>query len=445
MQSGQKPQPKVQPAQPAKPAPPARATGASSFLVKGLLFLLVGLVLYSGLYAWSENLVYKNTELNRFYKIKTAESSNYDWVFFGASHALVMDLDDMNAQIEQVTGAKILNLGEMGGGVAVSSVLLDYYLANHETRGAVYFVDSFVFYSDFWNEGRLADVGLYQRAPFDLSLASVLLQNSMTRWKGLDYFFGFSKNNFWVTEKIKNSREFKSDVTLFPQSARFTRKHFPVPQVDRVRMEYLYGVVTGTHNGEANAVSLTDNTKDFRTLGVKVGSILTNVTDGSSTTITAIKTTVKPNDTLEGMLAGGAENDWDAGDAYVYPGTKVDQDVFQRYMKVFEDQLDLLKSKGARVVLIRPPLPDWVRNLAPTAAWKQILADKEAWFDGVLKDVAQKHGVELYDFSTSVPSKAPTQGQYWMDTDHLNQDGMLYFVQEAKASSGELLKDILKP
>src|SRR3990172_3252289 len=154
----------------------ARAGGAKRFIGHGLLFVLVGLVLYSGVYAWSERLVYKNTQLNRFLKIKTAQASTYDWVFFGASHALVMDLQDMNAQIEQITGAKILNLGEMGGGPAVSGVLLDYFLANHETRGAVYFVDSFAFYDDFWNDGRLADFGLYQRAPFDPALASVLLQ-----------------------------------------------------------------------------------------------------------------------------------------------------------------------------------------------------------------------------------------------------------------------------
>ena len=468
MQSGQKVPEKGQGGQPPKLP---KATGAGGFLWRGLIFVLVGLVLYSGVYAWSENLVYSNTELNRFYKIETAQTGPYDWVFFGASHALVMDLQDMNAQLEEITGSKILNLGEMGGGPAVSGVLLDYFLANHETRGAVYFVDSFVFYSDFWNEGRLADVGLYQRAPFDPALVKVLLQNPATRWKGLDYLFGFSKINFWVTGKINSLREYKpdtsggttfkrdimpdiaawldnsqlfeSDISGFPQAASFTKRWGGLPQLDRQRMDYLYGVVTGTHRGVADAVSLTDTTKNFSdaNLRVAVGGTLTNVTDGSSTTITAITTTEKPNDTLVGVLAGGAENDWDEGDVYVYGNMEVDMDLFQRYMTDFENQIELLKEKNARVVLIRPPLPNWVRNMTPADAWKKILSNKEDWFDQMLKEVAAKHGVELYDFSKSVPS----QSQYWMDTDHLNQAGMLYFAQEAKAASGELFKDILKP
>lgn len=481
MQSGQKVPEKGQGGQPPKLP---KAMGAGGFLWRGLIFLLVGLVLYSGVYAWSENLVHSNTELNRFYKIKTAENSPYDWVFFGASHALVMDLQDMNAQLEEITGSKILNLGEMGGGPAVSGVLLDYFLAKHETRGAVYFVDSFVFYSDFWNEGRLADVGLYQRAPFDPALAKVLLQNSATRWKGLDYLFGFSKNNFWVTGKINslrefnettfrssqefkeattkldnkadwprifpgiaawrdNSQAFKSDISGFPQAASFTKRWGGVPQLDRQRMDYLYGVVTGTHRGVADAVSLTDTTKDFSNpnLGVKVGGTLTNITDGSSTTITAITTTTEPNDTLVGVLSGGAENDWDEGDVYVYGNMEVDMVFYERYMTDFENQIERLKEKNARVVLIRSPLPNWVRNMTPSDAWKKILSNKENWFDEQIRGVAEKHGVELYDFSKSVPS----QSQYWMDTDHLNQAGMLYFAQQAKAASGELFKDILKP
>ncbi len=393
----------------------ARAGGARRFMGHGLLFVLVGLVLYSGVYAWSERLVYEHTELNRLYKIKTAQTSTYDWVILGASHALVMDLRDMNARLEKMTGAKILNLGEMGGGPAISGVLLDYFLAGHQTRAVVYFVDSFSFYSQDWNEGRLKDVGLYQRAPFDPALVKVLLQNPATRWVGLDYLFGFSKNNFWVTERINNSLLFKSDISSFPQAARFTRVNPPLPQFDRTRMNYLYGSIriTGTHNGEANAVSLTDTTKNF-SLGVAVGSTLTNTTDGSSTTITAITTTTKPNDTLVGLLAGGAENDWDVGDAYLYPGKEVNQELFQRYMEGFEDQLSLLKDKGIRVVLIRPPLPDRIYKMIPN----------EAWFEGVIKGVAEKHGVELYDFTHSVPNE-----KLYMDEDHLNEAGMMFFSE----------------
>ncbi len=209
----------------------ARAGGVKRFLWHGLLFLLVGLVLYSGMYAWSERLVYKNTQLNRFFKIKTAQATTYDYAILGASHALVMDLEDMNSRLEKMTGAKIMNLGEMGGGPAISRVLLDYFLARHETRAVVYFVDSFSFYSQDWNETRLKDVALYQRAPFDPALVKVLLQNPATRWVGLDYLFGFSKNNFWVSERIKNSRDYRSDTFNFPQAVRFKRVYRPALQM----------------------------------------------------------------------------------------------------------------------------------------------------------------------------------------------------------------------
>lgn len=392
------------------------AGGGKRFLWRGLLFVLLGLVLYSGVYAWSEHLVYQHTELNRFWKIKTAPDITYDWVIFGASHAAVMDLRDMNARLEGMTGAKILNLGEMGGGPAVSGVLLDYFLAKHQTRAAVYLVDSFSFYSQDWNEGRLKDVALYQRAPFDPALLKILLQNPATRWLGLDYLFGFSKNNFWVTAKVTGSRLFTSDISLFPQSARFTRVNFPVPQIDRTRIKYLYGSIriTGTHDGAADAVSLTDTTKNFSNLGVAVGDTLNNTTDGSSTTVTAITTTKNPNDTLVGTLTGGKTNVWNVGDAYELPGKPVNQEVFQRYMADFENQLDLLKEKGIRVVLIRPPLPDRIYNMIPN----------EAWFEGVIEEVAQKHGVEFHDLSHSV-----TDEKLYMDEDHLNENGMMFFFE----------------
>ena len=314
----------------------ARTGGARRFIWHGLIFVLVGLVLYSGVYAWSERLVYKNTQLNRFFKIKTASAETYDYAIMGASHALVMDLEDMNARLEKITGAKIMNLGEMGGGPAISRVLLDYFLARHETRAVVYFVDSFSFYSQDWNETRLKDVALYQRAPFDPALVNVLLQNPATRWVGLDYLFGFSKNNFWVSERINNSRLFRSDISSFPQAARFKRVDRPVPQVDRLRIDYLY------------------------------------------------------------------------------PGKEVDQELFQHYMAEFEDQLRLLKDKGIRVILIRPPLPERIYKMVPN----------EAWFDGVLKDVAQRHGAELYDFAHSVPDE-----KLYMDADHLNEAGMMFFSE----------------
>ena len=43
-----------------------------------------------------------------------------------------------------------------------------------------------------------------------------------------------------------------------------------------------------------------------------------------------------------------------------------------------------------------------------------------------MKSVAEKHGVELYDFSHSVPDP---DNKLYMDTDHLNEAGMMFFAE----------------
>ena len=70
-------------------------------------------------------------------------------------------------------------------------------------------------------------------------------------------------------------------------------------------------LTTGTHDGVSGSSVLTDSTKNFTTITVPVGSLLKNVTDGSQCVVTAVAATV-----LTCALAGGAENDWDAGDSY---------------------------------------------------------------------------------------------------------------------------------
>ena len=68
---------------------------------------------------------------------------------------------------------------------------------------------------------------------------------------------------------------------------------------------------TGTHTGAGNAATLTDADGNFINEGVVAGMIVYNVTDGSSGTITARDAT-----TVTATLAGGTDDDWDAGDYY---------------------------------------------------------------------------------------------------------------------------------
>jgi hypothetical protein len=68
--------------------------------------------------------------------------------------------------------------------------------------------------------------------------------------------------------------------------------------------------VTGTHTGSADAAVLTDSGKSWTT-DQWVGRRIKNITDGSTGTIKSNTAT-----TITVSLSGGADNDWDNGDAY---------------------------------------------------------------------------------------------------------------------------------
>ncbi len=98
-------------------------------------FVLVGLVLYAGLYAASEQLIRAHARRNRFYMVKTAPLARYDYVILGASHAAAFDYEDMNARLEAMTGS--------GSGCTISK-------------------------SATWAAGSLSVVGLFQLLDVDL-------------------------------------------------------------------------------------------------------------------------------------------------------------------------------------------------------------------------------------------------------------------------------------
>lgn len=68
--------------------------------------------------------------------------------------------------------------------------------------------------------------------------------------------------------------------------------------------------IVGAHSGSDAAAILTDDTKAFN-VNEFVGNTLKNLTDGSTTTVTANTET-----TITGVLSGGTNNDWDEGDDY---------------------------------------------------------------------------------------------------------------------------------
>ena len=201
------------------------------FLRKLSAFAAVGFLLYVGLYAATEVLVSRYGRSNRFLQAGARTTSDYDAVILGASHAGVFDYRDLNQKITEATGARVINLSVVGGGPVVNQLLFDYFLTRHRARTVLYFVDSFAFYKPDWNERRLDDARLFQRAPFDPRLVP-LLARAGASWKvTLDYAAGFSK--------INNADRFSPDVRE-EEGARFERAYRPVAQIDEQRLAYLY-------------------------------------------------------------------------------------------------------------------------------------------------------------------------------------------------------------
>jgi hypothetical protein len=79
----------------------------------------------------------------------------------------------------------------------------------------------------------------------------------------------------------------------------------------------------------------------------------------------------------------------------------------------------LALTNGARVVVIRPPLPDRFRAALPSIAG----------FEPQLMAVLADHNVAFYDFSQAIP-----ETRYYFDTDHLNRAGVQRFLDEALAA-----------
>ena len=307
---------------------PSTVTELGTFGRRAAWFVLIGVVLYAGLYVASERIIAEYAQRNRFYMVQTAPLARYDHVILGASHAAVFDYRDMNARLEEMAGARILNLSIVGAGIAVNRLLLDYFLTEHDTNSVVYVLDSFGFYSAEWNEDRLQDAALLHRAPFDPALVLLLLRNPATRTVARDYVTGFSK--------INNPDRFVADV-LEGEGNRFDRTYRPVPQIDRQRIAYLY----------PNAI-------DDTTL----------------------------------------------------------QD--SPYLAALEDLIGEVQSRDIQIMVIRPPIPARIYAMIPG----------EAKFDATLEALLDRYGVELYNFSL-----VDNDEEFYFDSDHLNQTGVLRFYE----------------
>jgi len=103
--------------------------------------------------------------------------------------------------------------------------------------------------------------------------------------------------------------------------------------------------------------------------------------------------------------------------AYLYPdGTPAA--ALDRYLGELDDLVAVAKGAGARVVVIKLPLPDLFRGKLPD----------EAAFDARLAATLARRGVAFHDFSASL-----SDPRFFFDSDHLNRAGMeAFFARELK-------------
>lgn len=98
--------------------------------------------------------------------------------------------------------------------------------------------------------------------------------------------------------------------------------------------------------------------------------------------------------------------------AFLYPGPP-DQQTMESGLADLAALIALAQSHGARVVIVRPPLPDAFRAGLPA------LPD----FDTRLAELARKLDVQIEDFSAALP-----EARTYFDADHLNRTGVLTWL-----------------
>jgi hypothetical protein len=198
------------------------------------LFLAIGLLLYTGVYAAAEHLANRNGHANPLYKIATLAPGPVDWVILGTSHAMPLDFADFNAHMQRETGARIVNLAAPGTGPLYNRFVLAQLLAAHHADNLLFVVDSFAFAARAWNEDRFADSKLLARTPLRAatigSFAAFSLHDGVDPRAWLDYVTGFSK--------INNPDRFARDVWI--GETQFERVYRSSASAERQRIAYLY-------------------------------------------------------------------------------------------------------------------------------------------------------------------------------------------------------------
>jgi len=203
-------------------------------LQSALGFIAIGLLLYAMLDTAAELLLYRTGRTNPIYKIDTLAAPSVDWVILGASHAMPLDFDDVNAQLERDTGRSVINLASPGAGPLYNRFVFEHFLHTHRARRLLYVVDSFAFEAKNWNEDRFADAKMLASTPMSVDVAQRLYgyvhREGVTPGALANYLTGFSK--------INNRARFERDV--WEGELQFDRSYRPSASATQKRIAYLY-------------------------------------------------------------------------------------------------------------------------------------------------------------------------------------------------------------
>jgi hypothetical protein len=198
----------------------------------------IGALLYVGLYAYVESLTHRFGEANPFYKVAVADAAEDHLIILGASRALPLTFGPMHDRLESLVAGPVLNLAMPGSGVIPNVVLTEYLLERlgpERVRAFVYALDSFAFYSSEWNEARLDDTRLWQRAPLDPALARTLWaagsHHGVARSVPWSYVSGITKINDPTSWYLPDR---------WDDEARFDMTYRPDSWLDERRIEFLY-------------------------------------------------------------------------------------------------------------------------------------------------------------------------------------------------------------
>ena len=219
--------------------------------IRMVAFVALGVLIYTGLFVWSEGVRAAHADRNPFHKI-TQAPAHHDWIILGASHAVPLGFDGVPARLRAVTGQTNLTLAVPGGGPAVSRLIAERYFADHTARGVLVVVNEFALLDARWNMGRVGDGDILPKIPADPLTLGVLVRampRGLPLGTVLAYGTGFAR--------INDQTRFEAD--RWDAAARFDSAQRPSAAADAARIAYLYpDLAAGSMSEPAIARGLAD-------------------------------------------------------------------------------------------------------------------------------------------------------------------------------------------